>query len=158
MEWSGLGLGARTHLRARAHLPPAARYRRTTSATQIAARVDGLTFLTMVLYPCLGVWAGGGASGAQGGATGGWAQGMGGTVKDERSPSLSSLTQQARRAGNTKGECQPLTLVATSESRSVRMATRGDADGRGASVQLAKFAHCAWWVPSSPSYGHGKGM
>ena len=90
-----------------------------------------------------GVWAGGGASGAQGGATGGWAQGMGGTVKDERSPSLSSLTQQARRAGNTKGECQPLTLVATSESRSVRMATRGDADERGASVQLAKFAHYA---------------
>ena len=71
-----------------------------------------------------GVWAGGGASGAQGGATGGWAQGMGGTVKDERSPSL-SMTQQARRAGNTKGECQPLTLVATRESRSVRMATRG---------------------------------
>ena len=85
-----------------------------------------------------GVWAGGGASGAQGGATGGWAQGMGGTVKDERSPSL-SMTQQARRAGNTKGECQPLTLVATRESRSVRMGPRGAislADGR---VQLAIF-------------------
>ena len=93
-----------------------------------------------------GVWAGGGASGAQGGATGGWAQGMGGTVKDERSPSLSSLTQQARRAGSTKGECQPFTLVATSESRSVRMATRGDADRESWTrwgVQLAKFAHAA---------------
>jgi hypothetical protein len=44
-----------------------------------------------------------------------------GTVKAERSSSL-SITQQARRAGSTKGECQPLTLVATSESRSVRMA------------------------------------
>ena len=89
-----------------------------------------------------GVWAGGGASGAQGGATGGWAQGMGGTVKDERSPSLSSLTQQARRAGSTKGECQPFTLVATSESRSVRMGTRGTislADGR---VLLAIFPSC----------------
>ena len=102
-----------------------------------------------------GVWAGGGASGAQGGATGGWAQGMGGTVKDERSPSLSSLTQQARRAGNTKGECQPLTLVATSESRSVRMATRGDADERGASVQLAKFAHASVgaFLPLMPDTG-----
>ena len=103
-----------------------------------------------------GVWAGGGASGAQGGATGGWAQGMGGTVKDERSPSLSSLTQQARRAGNTKGECQPLTLVATSESRSVRMATRGDADREswtrwGERPAGEVRSRSPRWVPSSPS-------
>ena len=93
-----------------------------------------------------GVWAGGGASGAQGGATGGWAQGMGGTVKDERSPSL-SMTQQARRAGNTKGECQPRTLVATSESRSVRMATR-EADIADGRVLLAIFPYAG--VGASP--------
>ena len=106
-----------------------------------------------------GVWAGGGASGAQGGATGGWAQGMGGTVKDERSPSLSSLTQQARRAGNTKGECQPFTLVATSESRSVRMATRGDADRErserpAGEVRSPSLGGC---LPP-PHARHGKGM
>ena len=46
-----------------------------------------------------------------------------GTVKAERSSSL-SITQQARRAGSTKGECQPLALVATSERRSVRLSVR----------------------------------
>ena len=46
-----------------------------------------------------------------------------GTVKAERSSSL-SITQQARRAGSTKGESQPLALVATSERRSVRLSVR----------------------------------